>query len=37
MKSKAREEFKPQQPDGCEDLDDDRNEAIRFFANSATK
>ena len=37
MKSKAREEFKPQQPDGCEDFDDDRNEVIRSFANPSTK
>lgn len=33
MKSKAREELKPQQPTGCEDFDDDRNAAIRFLGN----
>ena len=37
MKNKAREELKPQQPQGCEDFDDDRNEVIRSFANPSTK
>ena len=36
MKSKAREELKPQQPNGCEDFDDDRNAAIRYFATSVS-
>ncbi len=37
MKNKAREELKPQQPHGCEDFDDDRNEVIRSFANPAQR
>ena len=37
MKNKAREELKPQQPHGCEDFDDDRNDVIRSFANPSTK
>ena len=28
---KSCEEFKPQQPDGCEDLDDERNAASAFL------
>ena len=37
MKCKAREEFKPQQPHGCEDLGYERNAAIRSFANPGNK
>ena len=37
MKCKAREELKPQQPHGCEDFDDERNAAIRSFANPAKR
>ena len=33
---KACEEFKPQQPDGCEDLDDERNAASAFLFCSFT-
>lgn len=31
MESKAFEEYKPQQPIGCEDLCDESNAAIRLF------
>lgn len=37
MECKADEKFKPQQPHGCEDFNDDRNEVIRSFANPSTK
>ena len=33
MERKANEKFKPQQPHGCEDLDDEYNEASAFFAD----
>ena len=31
MQCKACEEHKPQQPEGCEDLGDEYNAAMRFF------
>ena len=32
MDCKARDEFKPQQPEGCEDFNEEHNAASRFFA-----